>query len=165
MHFQGTSSGTDPIEISWKISHDFRGMSTDWIEISAGASPTLVIAHWDGVKPDTFSFYFKPTKNIINAIAFMNNYQFQYDDGVQPDADLTFWVTNSYVYKATNNDLDGILNPWEYIQGHGNCSITPKPESMTTLYTQYNLQARFNMADNLESHIANLKDLSGTLQV
>jgi hypothetical protein len=31
MHFQGNGSNTEPIEISLKISHDFRGMSSDWI--------------------------------------------------------------------------------------------------------------------------------------
>jgi hypothetical protein len=41
----------------------------------------------------------------------------------------------------------------------------PKPESTTTLYTPYNLHARFIIADNLESQIANLNDMSGAVQV
>jgi hypothetical protein len=60
---------------------------------------------------------------------------------------------------------DGIMNPWEYIQGHGDYTITPKPESTTTLYTPFNFQARFIMADNLESHINNLNNMSGAVQV
>jgi hypothetical protein len=48
-------------------------------------------------------------------------------------------VTKNYVFKATNNDWDGIKNPWEYIQGHGDYSIMPKPESTTRLYAPYNL--------------------------
>jgi hypothetical protein len=140
-------------------------MSSDWIEIAAGALSTLVIARWDGVQAETWTFYYKPTKNIIIAIAFKNNYQFQYDDGVQLDADLTFSVTKDYVYKASNNVWDGISNPWDWIQNHGNYSTTPKPESTTTLYTPFNFQARFIMADNLESNIANLNDLSGAVHV
>jgi hypothetical protein len=140
-------------------------MSSDWIEIAAEASFTLVIAHWNSVQEDTWTFYYKPAKTIINAIAFKYNYQFQYDDWMQPDADLTLWVTKGYVYKATNNDWDGIANPWDWIQNHGNYSITPKPESATTFYTPFNLQARFIMACNLESNIANLNDLSGAVHV
>jgi hypothetical protein len=106
----------------------------------------------------------KPTVNLIKAISFKYSYEFQSHDGTQPDTDLTFWVTKNYVFKASNNDWDGIMNPGEYIQNHGNYSITPRPESTTTLHTPYNIQARFIMADNLESHIANLNDISLSVQ-
>jgi hypothetical protein len=151
---------TSKVEMSIVLNHSFRGMSNKWI--SDGTTFRLLVGHWDE-KTETANHFMVPTQNIVHGVKYKYNYEFVDDDGTG-ETDLRMWVMKGYIYKHTNNDWDGTSNVFEYIENHGGYSISPKPEACTTLYTPYNIRARFIMGDNLESHIANINDISANVQ-
>jgi hypothetical protein len=142
-------------------------MSEKWTKVTVSSVHywRLPFASWTAKKGNIGQLYLVPTANIIDMIGLKYNFQFLKDDDQDVETDLCFWVMDKYVFKANNNDWDNVTNAFFYNENHGNYSITPRPESTTTLYTPYNIQARFIMADNLESHIANLNDISGSVQI
>jgi hypothetical protein len=63
-----------------------------------------MIAYWDPVEEECIIYIYKPYKNIVNAIYFKYNYQFEcVDDGAQTYTDLQFWATKGFVDKTSRN--------------------------------------------------------------
>jgi hypothetical protein len=101
-----------------------------------------------------------PTVNVVERIAYHYSYQMRTTDDFFPHR-VEFWYDKKHWFTINNNDYDGVDNIFNWIENHGHYQIFPKPESTTTLMTPYNIKARFVIADNLETHIANVNDIKG----
>lgn len=74
--------------------------------------------------------------------------------------ELKLYMKKSEVFKFTDNNWDGLTNPFVYLNNVDGYNITPDPSSAATLTTPYSIVSNGVMlAENLESHTYKINDI------
>lgn len=85
---------------------------------------------------------------------------------IEPQNELKLYMKKGEVFKFTDNNWDGKLNPFVYLNNIDGYNITPDPSSAATLTTPYSIVSNGVMlAENLQSHTFKINDLGNDVSV
>ena len=94
---------------------------------------------------------------IVNCLDSINYYKVS---SVTPQNELKLYMKKNEVFKFTDNNWDGLTNPFVYLNNVDGYNITPDPSSAATLTTPYSIVSNGVMlAENLESHTYKINDI------
>ena len=94
---------------------------------------------------------------IVNCLDSINYYKVS---SVAPQNELKLYMKKNEVFKFTDNNWDGLTNPFVYLNNVDGYNITPDPSSAATLTTPYSIVSNGVMlAENLESHTYKINDI------
>ena len=94
---------------------------------------------------------------IVNCLDSINYYK---TSSVTPQNELKLYMKKNEVFKFTDNNWDGLTNPFVYLNNVDGYNITPDPSSAATLTTPYSIVSNGVMlAENLESHTYKINDI------
>lgn len=98
--------------------------------------------------------WFTPIVNCLDSINYYNA------SSVTPQNELKLYMKKGEVFKFTDNNWDGLTNPFVYLNNVDGYNITPDPSSAATLTTPYSIVSNGVMlAENLESHTYKINDI------
>lgn len=98
--------------------------------------------------------WFTPIVNCLDSINYYNV------SSVTPQNELKLYMKKGEVFKFTDNNWDGVTNPFVYLNNVDGYNITPDPSSAATLTTPYSIVSNGVMlAENLESHTYKINDI------
>lgn len=94
---------------------------------------------------------------VVNCLDSINYYKVS---SITPQTELKLYMKKSEVFKFTDNNWDGLTNPFVYLNTVDGYNITPEPCSAATLTTPYSIVSNGVMlAENLESHTYKINDI------
>lgn len=94
---------------------------------------------------------------VVNCLDSINYYKVS---SITPQNELKLYMKKSEVFKFTDNNWDGLTNPFVYLNTVDGYNITPDPSSAATLTTPYSIVSNGVMlAENLESHTYKINDI------
>lgn len=94
---------------------------------------------------------------VVNCLDSINYYKVS---SVAPQNELKLYMKKNEVFKFTDNNWDGLTNPFVYLNNVDGYNITPDPSSAATLTTPYSIVSNGVMlAENLESHTYKINDI------
>lgn len=94
---------------------------------------------------------------IVNCLDSINYYK---TSSIAPLQELKLYMKKNEVFKFTDNNWDGLTNPFVYLNTVDGYNITPDPSSAATLTTPYSIVSNGVMlAENLESHTYKINDI------
>ena len=94
---------------------------------------------------------------VVNCLDSINYYKVS---SITPQKELKLYMKKSEVFKFTDNNWDGLTNPFVYLNTVDGYNITPDPSSAATLTTPYSIVSNGVMlAENLESHTYKINDI------
>lgn len=98
--------------------------------------------------------WFTPIVNCLDSIAYYKT------SSITPQNELKLYMKKNEVFKFTDNNWDGLTNPFVYLNNVDGYNITPDPSSAATLTTPYSIVSNGVMlAENLESHTYKINDI------
>ena len=111
------------------------------------------------------SCYKVNSPNCYNIIPY--HYMGQLQIGNPPYGLVLYMPIDDYlIYTIADVDYPPGTNIFEFLASNGMYTVTPRPESCTTLYTNYNIQTSgVVIGENIESHIFVLNSLGNTVDV
>lgn len=98
--------------------------------------------------------WFTPLVNCLDSISYYKV------SSIEPQNELKLYMKKGEVFKFTDNNWDGLTNPFVYLNNVDGYNITPDPSSAATLTTPYSIVSNGVMlAENLESHTYKINDI------
>lgn len=98
--------------------------------------------------------WFTPIVNCLDSMAYYKT------SSITPQNELKLYMKKNEVFKFTDNNWDGLTNPFVYLNNVDGYNITPDPSSAATLTTPYSIVSNGVMlAENLESHTYKINDI------